>query len=314
MKIENLKDFLPDWVKRMVKFPQKRGGYTNVDIHQLPSYQEIKNLMLKFQVKNLVNVDSKSFKKKIDEFLNLNDYKMEDFKDSKIQRDLSTKFHWAHDHDFGEFKLKGRLGKGYIRKITIFKDIFKSIPDSLEGKKILDVGCWTGGTSLLLSAMGAEVVAIEEVKKYTESLNYLKYAFDITNLKPRNLSLYDCTIPEFQDTFDIIFFAGVLYHISDLIIGLRILFNCLKDGGTILLESGCINSKKPIIEYDGPSVIPTKGKWNWFIPSPLAIYHMMVDVGFIDIKFCRFNRRCYAIGKRKTHVDIMRSGLSTVIR
>jgi hypothetical protein len=68
------------------------------------------------------------------------------------------------------------------------------------------------------------------------------------------------------------------------------------------------------LEYDGPSIVLTKGKWNWFIPSPIAINHMLIDVGFTDIKTQRFNRRCYAVGKRKTHVDIMRSGLSTDIR
>jgi len=47
------------------------------------------NLMQNYQVKDLVNTDPKSFKQKILEFLKLIDYKMEDFDDPAMQRDLS---------------------------------------------------------------------------------------------------------------------------------------------------------------------------------------------------------------------------------
>lgn len=321
MNIEDLKEYLRILIKKILQIVKKKIPSSSIDTKNLPSYSELENLLSKFQVKNLVNVDSHSFKKRINEFLNLIDYKMENFNNPERQRDLSIKFHWGHDHDFGEFKLKGRLGENHIIKIAIFKDIFKAIPESFIGMKVLDIGCWTGGTSLLLSAMGAAVVAIEEVKKYTESLNYLKYAFDIKNLEPKNLSLYDCTISDFQNKFDLILFAGVLYHLSDPIIALRILFNCLKIGGKILLESAITDSNRSILKYEGPTKLHSgdrkdlsRGGWNWFIPSPITIYQMMIDVGFVDVKLLKINNRCFAVGMKNSHVDMMRSGLSTKIR
>jgi SAM-dependent methyltransferase len=322
MKIKDIKAYLPNWFKKLLKMPvSRRITSKGVNFETLPSYKYYSNLMLNYQVKNLVNTNPDSFKQKIFEFLELTDYKMENFDDPTMQRDLSIKFHWGHNHDFGDFILNGRLRDRHIRIITAFKDELKAFPKSLKGKKFLDIGCWTGGTSLILCALGAEVLAIDEVNKYIESLKYLKYAFDIKKLTPKKLSLYECTLPELQDSFDFILFAGVLYHVSDLIIALRILFNCLKNGGKILVETATTISNTAILVYKGPTITTkgskknlSRGGWNWFFPSPLAIEKMMEDVGFVDIKTIILQGRCFAIGVRKTHVDMMRSGLSAKIR
>jgi len=273
--------------------------------------------MSNYQVKDLVNVDPKVFKKKIDEFLQVQDYKMEGFKDPKKQRDLSIKFHWGHDHDFGDFSLKGDMENRHIKLLARFIDEFKSIPRSFDGLRVLDIGCWTGGTSLLLCAMGAHVVAIEEVKKYIDCLNYLKYAFDIKRLEPKNLSLFELTEPDFYDSFDIVLFAGVLYHVTDPILALRITFNCLKDGGLCLLETAIVPSEEYILSYEGPTVywggnikeLNRRG-WNWFKPSPSTLSGMMSDVGYNSIQVSVIRGRAFAIGRREFHCDMMRGGLS----
>ena len=135
------------------------------------------------------------------------------------------------------------------------------------------------------------------------------------------MSLYECILPEFQDSFDFVLFAGVLYHVSDPIIALRILFNCLKDGGKILLETAAINSNETILSYQGPTIVfggskkdLSRSGWNWFVPSPITLRKMMSDVGFVNIKTKLNGSRCFAIGERKQYVDMMRSGLSFKIR
>jgi len=271
--------------------------------------------MLRYQLKDLVNVDEVSFKRKIDEFLQLQDYEMEGFRDPAKQRDLSIRFQWGHDHDFGNFSLKGRMRDRHLRLLATFMDRFGALPRSLTGLKILDIGCWTGGTSLLLCAMGAQVVAIEEVKKYVDCLNYMKHAFNIENLEPRNLSIYECTTPEFQETFDIVLFAGVLYHVTDPILALRITFDSMKDGGVLLLETAIAESKKPILYYLGPSQEgPFGGGWNWFFPSTSSLSPMMMDVGYTDVKILRTGAfshpRAFAVASRGNYVDMARGGLS----
>jgi 2-polyprenyl-3-methyl-5-hydroxy-6-metoxy-1,4-benzoquinol methylase len=321
MIMDTLARATPRWVMGLVP-PTLRNRIialrSRVYSASLPSYNYLRSLMSNYQIKDLANVDPRSFRERIDGFLQLQNAEMEGFKDPKKQRDLATRFHWGHDHDFGEFSLSGRMADRHISLLATFIDRLDAVPRSLDGMRVLDVGCWTGGTSLLLCAMGAHVVAIDEVKKYIVCLNYLKYAFDIDSLEPKNLSLYECTTPDFQDAFDIVLFAGVLYHVTDPILALRITFNSLKDGGVCLLETEAIYSNERILSYEGPTVFAggsvkdlSRTGWNWYIPSLTTLGQMMTDVGYTDVQVSRIaGRRAYAVGKRHVHTDMLRSGLS----
>ncbi len=273
--------------------------------------------MSRYTTAHLVNEDPASFRARIDEFLALRDHEMEGYRDPAHQRDLSIRFHWGHDHDFGDFALPGRMANRHLLLIATFIDHFGLEP-VLEGKRILDIGCWTGGTSMLLHAMGAEVVAVEEVVKYTECLAYLKHAFDLERLEVRNCSMYDLVTAGLDDEFDYVLFAGVIYHVSDPVIALRITFNALKDGGTCLLETQAVSSPEPVLAYYGPRVNGggtaedlNRWGWDWYVPSPVAIMRMMTDTGYEDVRYSNvLNGRSFAVGRRSSHVDLMRAGLS----
>ncbi|NDJ55373.1 MAG: methyltransferase domain-containing protein [Chloroflexi bacterium] len=284
----------------------------------LPSYTRLSELMGRYTTDHLVNVSPDAFEQSIRGYLDLVDHEMEGFSDPDRQRDLSIRFHWGHDHDFGSFQLKGRMKDRHLRLLATFFDVFEELPKDLSGLRILDIGAWTGGTSLALCALGAEVVAIEEVKKYVDSLNYLKQAFDIQGLEVRHLSLYDLTTDDFQDAFDIVLFTGVLYHVSDPLIALRLTFNALKDGGVSLIETHMLDEAGQILSYEGPGAVRggkredlSRGGWNWFFPTPKTLEQMILDVGYADTRVLPTGfQRALAVAQRDTHVDIMRSGLS----
>jgi 2-polyprenyl-3-methyl-5-hydroxy-6-metoxy-1,4-benzoquinol methylase len=238
--------------------------------------------MALYRTDHLVNVDRVSFRRQIEAFLAWDDATSEGYLDPALQRDLSVKFHWGHNHDFGDFALTGRMRDRHAWVLSVFMDQMKALPRDLRGKRVLDVGCWTGGTSLLLVAMGAEVYAIEEVRKYVEAVAYLKHAFDIRRLEVRHMSLYDLTAPEVQDAFDFTLFAGVLYHVTDPVLALRRVFNALRDGGLCLLETMVCSNDKAILEYNGASVFTggtaddrNRRGWNWFVPSAPTVSRMM---------------------------------------
>jgi 2-polyprenyl-3-methyl-5-hydroxy-6-metoxy-1,4-benzoquinol methylase len=291
---------------------------TNFDFSTLPNYTFLQQLMMRYQVTNLVNETPRTFHKKIEDFLNLEDYTMEGYLSPERQRDLSIKFHWGHNHDFGDFSLQGRMRNRHIDLLAYFLDKYDGDKQTLSGLRVLDIGCWTGGTSLLLAAMGAEVVAIEEVRKYVDCVNYLKHAFNISSLDVKNLSLYDCTTSEFYDSFDIVLYAGVLYHVTDPVLSLRITFNCLKDGGACFIETASVNQMDSILAYQGPEVFSrgnegamNRGGWNWFVPSPEALRRMIYDVGYSDVNVSSvINGRAFAIAKRTQHTEMTRAGLS----
>lgn len=272
---------------------------------KLQSEQRLQRLMAQFTVDRLANRTEEAFTSGIDRFLALNDYRMEGLDDPVNQRDLSIQFTWGHNHDFGPFHLQGAMEDRHIRHLAQFIEHFKALPWDLSGKKVLDIGCWTGGASLLLSAMGAEVLAIDEVKKYTDCVNYLAESFGLTSLQAKAMSLYDLNSPEFQDRFDYVLMAGVLYHVTDPLIALRNTFNCLVDGGSCLIESTGYQHDEAVISYQ-------RRRWNWFDFSPVALGQILQDAGYRDIQVGKVthDRRLYAVAQRNHHVEIRRDGLS----
>jgi len=81
-----------------------------------------------------------------------------------------------------------------------------------------------------------------------------------------------------QDSFDFILFAGVLYHVTDPVLALRIMDNCLKNGARCVIETEVIHSPDHILLYEGSGVTRNgcaedlnKSGWNWFAPSPTTL-------------------------------------------
>jgi len=82
-----------------------------------------------------------------------------------------------------------------------------------------------------------------------------------TQINAENISIYDCNSEKFYDRFDIGYFPGVIYHLSDPLVALRILFNSLNPGGTVLVESAGIQNEEPFCQFDGSLIChsrPTK--------------------------------------------------------
>jgi len=318
-KVRDLASHMPESIKRLIPYrPPSPPSLRSPSPGQTANFKFLQSLMKTYRVENLVNMDPKQFKEGFDRFLALDDAAMEGYESAEGQRVRTVRFMWPFDHDFGDFKVgPGTNATRPMDLITNFMDSFGVPARDLKGKRVLDIGCYAGGTSLLLAAMGAEVVAVEEVAKYVESLKFLRDAFGLENLEPRNLSLYDLTTDEFQDAFDIVLFAGVLYHISDVILGMRITYNALKPGGTTLLETASTRSDERILEYAGKNQRgANKYGANWFFPSPLVVTELMDEVGYKDIEsFVRRNPqsirdRTYAMAKKSQQEDFLRAGFA----
>ena len=150
-------------------------------------------------------------------------------------------------------------------------------------------------------------------------LTYLTDSFKLDRLKPRNLSLYECVAADLQDSFHIVLFAGVLYHVTDPVLALRIAYNCLRDGGKCIIETAVLPSRRKILGYEGPGITFSgtqrdlkRSGWNWFSPSPAALSGMMADVGFTGVRLSKVlassaGPRILGLGLRDTHRDIMRA-------
>lgn len=285
---------------------------------------DLKKLFSQFEVGALQGISPERFQAHIESEIGRIDAAIEGYADDEIdrQRDLSIKFHWGHNHDFGTFSVDGRMGDRHLNLMGDFMRHFDASPADFEGRRVLDVGCWTGGTSLLLTALGAQVFAIEEVKKYAAMVEFLSRSFGLEHrltVQPR--SIYECDREELYDSFDIVYFPGVVYHLSDPVLALRILFNTLRVGGSIYVESAGIDHPEPHCKFEGSYMYHknsgdrlslSRGGWNWFLPSATALSRMMQEAGFEEVRalWDSERKRVYGFGKKTRQVGICRAGLS----
>ncbi len=247
------------------------------------------------------------------------DLEVEGLVSAENQRDMSLKFAWGHDHTFNDdFKVKGRMGNRHINVMTQFHTTYNFSKDYFNGKDVIDIGCWTGGTTLLLKALGAnKVLALEEVQKYARTARILvSDIYEQERVTCKGTSVYDLDSIE---EYDIAYFPGVLYHLSDPIVALRRLFNALKDGGEIYIESaGLRNPDRAVCAYIGNERgepdrdIAQRFGWTYYIPSLRCLEKWLIEAGFCNIKctYIESVNRLYGYGKREKHVEITKAGFS----
>lgn len=289
----------------------------------------LQTLIGHFQMRNVL-MDAARFRERIDEYLENRVQVQSRSLMSENQRRQSKEFVWGHDHDFGDFRLSGQMGTRHIWLLSRFFDHFGLNVDQVKGQQVLDVGCWTGGVSLILERLGGSVTAVDEVAMYPHALSFLAEAFGLGNLKALHKSLYQLTGTSFVERYDIVFCLGVIYHVSDPIVALRRLFHTLKAGGMLCIETMAIPPDafgRHFCEYEGPSRRRGQFGWNWFVPSPHALSCWLEDAGFESIRvgngICNLAvtgegdplgpNRCLAVGRKRSGHRISLSGLSTDI-
>ena len=156
-------------------------------------------------------------------------------------------------------------------------------PD-LRGKEVLDVGCWSGGDLLVLAGLGSQVTAIEEhpvaaraARRMVELLGVQASVLQTSVYSDRR---------EWSGRFDYVYCSGVIYHVTDPLLLLRILFAYLKPGGDVYLETKAVSGEGSLCGYSGTM---EKG-WNWYAPNEDALGRWLVDAGF-DAPSVRIHRR-----------------------
>lgn len=183
-------------------------------------------------------------------------------------------FAWGHDHDFGhDIVRRGAMGVRH-KEITSEAIAMGLLPFDLEDKSVLDIGCWTGGDALVLAGLGATVTALEEHPISAAAASHLASVIGCP-VTVAHGSLY-ADRREWQGAFDVVYCSGVLYHVTDPLLFLRICFAYLKPGGRLVIETKADSAAGSSCGYSGTM---EKG-WNWFAPTREAMGRLLVDAGF----------------------------------
>lgn len=164
--------------------------------------------------------------------------------------------------------------------------------DLVKGRRILDIGAFSGAYSFCLEDMGGEIVSVDILDPH---LNGYAAVHHVRQSKARHCQclVYDINREDFGE-FDHIWFQGVLYHLKYPVLALERLSEVLKPGG--LLCGSTTSSEGWVSTIAGedtgelhkanlPFVLYKKaGLCRWYAPNSEAMKHWLRDSGFEPIR------------------------------
>lgn len=108
------------------------------------------------------------------------------------------------------------------------------LPADLRGARALDVGCNAGHHSFALAARGADVLAIDSDAHHLAQAQWAAGQLDRGGrVRFRQMQVYDLT--DLTETFDVVLFMGVLYHLRYPLLALDLVAE--RTAGTLVLQT-----------------------------------------------------------------------------
>lgn len=177
-----------------------------------------------------------------------------------------------------------------------WKEIEPYIPQDLEGKTVLDIGCNAGFYSLELAKRGAQVTAIDLDPHYLNQAQWIIDKHGLSqNIILKQQQVYDLAREEVQ--YDIVWFMGVFYHLRYPLLALDILSQKTKDTlvfQTLTMpgddsyevrEDYQINDREKMLERGWPKMAFIENQLNgdptnWWAPNITCIEAMLRTCGF----------------------------------
>lgn len=138
-----------------------------------------------------------------------------------IQNFVSKLGPWYQTINFdGIISTRGGPYKNIVSGEREWKNFSTLIPDSLEGMRILDLGCNAGYFSMMSSLMGAKkVIGVELNKTFFNQTNFVKEYFEFKyHTKFHNVEFIQKDISDVNllevGPFDYVYALAILYHIG----------------------------------------------------------------------------------------------------
>jgi tRNA (mo5U34)-methyltransferase len=184
-----------------------------------------------------------------------------------MQTDFATRFHalkgrFHSPFDFGNGLVTRpwRVQRRFRRRLRLLR-----IPDDLSGKTVLDIGAWDGYFSFEFERRGARVLAIDTYAWDHGALDCFLLARQHFNSKVefRRLDVHDLD-PAAIGRFDLVFCAGVLYHMRNPLIGLERIRSVT--AGQLILETHAllpaVHEWAPLITFFPGDEDATRFAWH----------------------------------------------------
>jgi len=213
----------------------------------------------------------------------------------ELQEKITKLGKWFHNIDLGGVKTAPDHFLGDYPNVK-FQSFVHALPENLEGKTVLDIGCNAGFYSIEMKKRGArKVIGIDSDERY---LNQARFAAGVSGLdiEFRNLSVYD--VATLRQKFDIVLFMGVFYHLRHPLLALDLLHEHVVSDVLIFqsMQRGSDKVEPFDDDYDfwemdmfGNPAFPqmyfiehrySGDPTNWWIPNRAGMEAMLRSAGF----------------------------------
>ena len=192
---------------------------------------------------------------------------------------------WFHEMDLGNGLLTPGLTP--LDALQTAADVY--FKDGLDGRSFLDVGCWDGFNSFEAKRRGASRVLATDQFAWSDKCWGKRAAFDLANealgldVEVREIDLDGLSVDS-VGTFDVVLFAGVLYHLRNPLLVLEQMATLCDE--TLILEThlDALESPVPAMVFY-PTTELGNDPTNWWGPNPACVIAMLRDVGFATVEF-----------------------------
>ncbi len=153
---------------------------------------------------------------------------------------------WRHQVPLDD----GRITPGVVstykfEKVKLFDQV------DFRGKSVLDIGAWDGYFSFTAERRGARrVVALDDPEFRTGGMDGFNFLHDHfkSSVEWKKGTIYQ--LPE--EMFDVVLCYGVLYHLTDLLLGIT---NCFRrSNDLVIFETLLYEDEKPFLKLLEPGV------------------------------------------------------------
>jgi tRNA (mo5U34)-methyltransferase len=198
---------------------------------------------------------------------------------------LRRNFHSPFDFGNGIVTKPAHVQRRFRRRLRLLQ-----IPEDLTGKSVLDIGAWDGYFSFELERRGAaRVLAVDTWGGDGKALDCLLLAREQfkSRIEYKRINADDLS-PEEVGTFDLVFCAGVLYHLRHPLHTLERIRSVTK--GMLIVETNslipAVHEHMPLISFfpgDDDPIIASHKEFAWregAFPTQSWVAYALTAAGF----------------------------------
>lgn len=199
-----------------------------------------------------------------------------------------------------------------------FRRFAARLPEDLNGKSVLDIGCNAGFYSIEMKRRGAQrVLGIDSDDRYLDQARLASETLGYDDIEFAKFDVYD--VGALGEKFDVVIFMGVLYHLRHPLLALdlirehvaadMLLFQSMQRGSKEVLPLAKdyeFKETELFFETGFPKLHFIENKYsddwtNWWVPNRACTEAMLRSAGFAvdrqveeEVYLCRVAERPFA--------------------